>query len=430
MLWTDLDLTKFHARCRRRKRYRPLAEAGAGRLLRSPSLWEDLVKVLATTNISWSGTQAMTTRLVDAFGEQSPLGRSSFPRPESIARVTPDQLAERSGFGYRASSLRRIAELVSNDDLNLDAWEDPANSDRAIADQILSLPGVGPYAQACILALCGRFGQLPIDSVFRARHPDAEAALRHYRSWGALEISCLLVRTQVLEDDQQHHISDRHDYQCDRYAGPHVVVKAVVAGTHDEYVAGMGEGGCVAGRGAQRHRHDEHARIRAGAKGGVNCQRRHQDRGYVVVDKNGKERSQDQDDRQHDLPTGPAHQGPPSTWPGIRPAPVAVMASAIASMPPIKMIARQDTDVRASSIVTAPTKTIAPAAASATMATGAALVTIPITNRDQDCQRQRGPPAPEPHPGLLRNHDQVVGSPAQFVDGCGRSLDQQGVALL
>ena len=184
MLWTDLDLTEFHARCRRRKRYRPLADAGAGRLLRSPSLWEDLVKVLATTNISWSGTQAMTTRLVDAFGEQSPLGRSSFPRPESIARVTADQLAERSGFGYRAGSLRRIAELVSNDDLDLDAWEDPANSDRAIADQILSLPGVGPYAQACILALCGRFGQLPIDSVFRARHPDAEAALRHYRSWG------------------------------------------------------------------------------------------------------------------------------------------------------------------------------------------------------------------------------------------------------
>ena len=48
MLWTDLDLAEFHARCRRQKRYREVAAAGDGRLLRSPSPWEDLVKVLAS----------------------------------------------------------------------------------------------------------------------------------------------------------------------------------------------------------------------------------------------------------------------------------------------------------------------------------------------------------------------------------------------
>ena len=184
MLWTDLDLAEFHVRCRRQKRYRAVADNGDGRLLRSPTLWEDLVKVLATTNISWSGTRAMTERLVGALGEPAPLGRTAFPGPEAVARISADDLAAQSGFGYRAGSLRRIAQLVVEGRLDPDSWERPDRSDRAVAREILGLPGIGPYAQACIMALCGRFGHLPIDSVFRARHPDTEVALRHYRSWG------------------------------------------------------------------------------------------------------------------------------------------------------------------------------------------------------------------------------------------------------
>ncbi len=184
MLWTDLDLGEFHARCRRQKRYRAVAESGDGRLLRSPTLWEDLVKVLATTNISWSGTRTMTDRLVGALGEPAPLGRTAFPGPEAVARVSTDELADISGFGYRARSLRRIAQLIVDGRLDPESWERPERSDRVVANEILGLPGIGPYAQACIMALCGRFGRLPIDSVFRSRHPDAEVALRHYRYWG------------------------------------------------------------------------------------------------------------------------------------------------------------------------------------------------------------------------------------------------------
>lgn len=184
MIWADLDLSEFHARCRRQRRYRGVAENGEGRLLRSPTLWEDLVKVLATTNISWSGTRAMTSRLVGALGEPAPLGRTAFPGPEAVARVSADELAAESGFGYRAGSLRRIAQLIAEGRLDPDSWERSDRSDRAVSAEILGLPGVGPYALACIMALCGRFGHLPIDSVFRSRHPDSEAALRHYRPWG------------------------------------------------------------------------------------------------------------------------------------------------------------------------------------------------------------------------------------------------------
>ena len=184
MLWDGLELGEFHDRCRRQKRYRHVAESGQGRLLRSPTLWEDLVKVLATTNVSWSGTKAMTTRLVDALGEPAPLGRTAFPGPAAVAGKGRAELAEMSGFGYRSASLLKIARLIVEGKLDPDSWENPDRGDEEVASEILGLPGIGPYGQACIMALCGRFGHLPIDSVFRARHPDTDAALRRYRNWG------------------------------------------------------------------------------------------------------------------------------------------------------------------------------------------------------------------------------------------------------
>ena len=44
------------------------APAGIGRLLRSPTVFEDLVKVICTTNVQWGGTKRMVRELVDAFG--------------------------------------------------------------------------------------------------------------------------------------------------------------------------------------------------------------------------------------------------------------------------------------------------------------------------------------------------------------------------
>ena len=59
----DEDLTDFHARCRQLDLLRPVAEVGAGRLLRSPDLWEDAVKGICTTNVTWQRTQSMVAAL-------------------------------------------------------------------------------------------------------------------------------------------------------------------------------------------------------------------------------------------------------------------------------------------------------------------------------------------------------------------------------
>ncbi len=41
-------------------------------MLRSPSVFEDVVKTICTTNTAWSGTRKMTAALVDNLGVEAP----------------------------------------------------------------------------------------------------------------------------------------------------------------------------------------------------------------------------------------------------------------------------------------------------------------------------------------------------------------------
>ena len=54
---------------------------GAGPFLRGATVFEDAVKMLATTNCSWSLTRQMITRLVQELGETSLSGSRAFPTP-------------------------------------------------------------------------------------------------------------------------------------------------------------------------------------------------------------------------------------------------------------------------------------------------------------------------------------------------------------
>ena len=67
------------------------AAAGAGRLIRSPTVFEEVVKTICTTNCAWSATVRMVGALVEHLGEAAPgapadgpLGRA-FPTPVAMA---------------------------------------------------------------------------------------------------------------------------------------------------------------------------------------------------------------------------------------------------------------------------------------------------------------------------------------------------------
>lgn len=160
------DLAPFHDICaaRRHEGFGWIAERGAGRILRAPTLFEDAVKVLCTTNCSWSLTRLMVARMVAAFGRNG-----AFPDATFLAALPERRLREELKLGYRAPYLRAFALRVAAGELELSSWEDGALSDGEVMERIRAEKGFGPYAAETLLRLLGRHSRLGLDSWSRKK---------------------------------------------------------------------------------------------------------------------------------------------------------------------------------------------------------------------------------------------------------------------
>jgi 3-methyladenine DNA glycosylase/8-oxoguanine DNA glycosylase len=195
MFRLDEDFTEFYALCAARGERWASADVGLGRLLRSPTLFEDVIKTIATTNTQWGGTKRMIAALVGALGEPLPADptRRAFPTPEAVAAAPPETFTEVARFGYRGPYVQYLAWRVASGELDLEGL---LHSDRPTADikrELLGIKGVGPYAAATLLMLIGRYDELGYDTVFRdfvsARYfngerPPPKEMLAVYDDWG------------------------------------------------------------------------------------------------------------------------------------------------------------------------------------------------------------------------------------------------------
>src|SRR5919198_596737 len=94
----------------------PLVGAGGEPVdFRSPTVFEDVVKTICTTNCAWSATERMVGALVEHLGEPAPgapptgpYGRA-FPTPEAMADADEAFYREVVRAGYRGAYLRALA---------------------------------------------------------------------------------------------------------------------------------------------------------------------------------------------------------------------------------------------------------------------------------------------------------------------------------
>ena len=134
------------------------AATGAGRLLASPTVFEDVVKTICTTNCSWSATVRMVAALAD-------LGEGALPTVELLAQTPERWFADVARMGYRGPYIRAIAREVADGRLDLENLRPVFGArDEVVESVLLELPGVGPYAAAHIMQLLGRHRQLILDS--------------------------------------------------------------------------------------------------------------------------------------------------------------------------------------------------------------------------------------------------------------------------
>ncbi|MEK6274117.1 MAG: Fe-S cluster assembly protein HesB [Actinomycetota bacterium] len=153
------------------------AVAGAGRMIRSPTVFEEVVKTICTTNCAWSATVRMVSALVEHLGEpgysaEGPYGRA-FPTAEAMATADLAFYRDVVRAGYRGQYLRSLAESVASGELDLEALGRASAEqlpDDELAAQLLALPGVGPYAAAHVMMLLGRYTPLILDSWTRPKY--------------------------------------------------------------------------------------------------------------------------------------------------------------------------------------------------------------------------------------------------------------------
>ena len=160
MLRLDDDLSRFYALCKKEPMLRHIPKAGGGRLLRSASIWEDVVKVITTTNTAWSGTIRMCRNLVEHWGP-------TFPSAETLADVTIESLTEKGGLGYRAAYIHQLAQAVASGQLDLEGLRESNMETPELYKFLRQLKGIGDYAAATLLMLLGHYNTVPVDSIAR-----------------------------------------------------------------------------------------------------------------------------------------------------------------------------------------------------------------------------------------------------------------------
>ena len=169
ILRLDDDLSPFYQATGTVPEFAWIGKQGAGRMLRSPTVFEDLVKMICTTNCSWSLTEKMVTGLVESLGRESDDGRKTFPTAQAMAAMPVKFYVDQVRSGYRAPYLKELADRVASGELDVESWLTSELSTPDLVKQIKGVKGAGNYAAENLLKLLGRYDGLALDSWTRAK---------------------------------------------------------------------------------------------------------------------------------------------------------------------------------------------------------------------------------------------------------------------
>jgi len=169
MFRLDDDMNSFYGDLAAEPEFSWIAVEGAGRLLRSPTVFEDLVKMMCTTNCSWALTEKMVGGLVNELGRESDDGRKSFPPASAMAEKNEKFYRDTIRAGYRAPYLVELSQRVASGELDVESWLKLDLPHEQSMKELKRVKGVGNYAAENLLKLLGRYDGLALDSWTRAQ---------------------------------------------------------------------------------------------------------------------------------------------------------------------------------------------------------------------------------------------------------------------
>lgn len=169
LLRLDDDIDGLYESVNGHERLNWVVKKRAGRMLRSPTVFEDLVKTICTTNCSWGLTKSMVKNLVEKLGEPTKNAKRAFPTPEAMAGVSADFYRNEIRAGYRSPYFVELAEAVAGGKLDPQEWLTSDLPTPELKKEMKKVKGVGDYAAENLLKLVGRYDGLALDSWLRSQ---------------------------------------------------------------------------------------------------------------------------------------------------------------------------------------------------------------------------------------------------------------------
>jgi 3-methyladenine DNA glycosylase/8-oxoguanine DNA glycosylase len=196
MLHLDEDLRGFYALARRRRDLAHVIEHGAGRIMRAPTLWEDVIKTVLGTNVLWSQAVAMINR-VASLGEPYPdePALTAWPSPGRVIRAGERHLRDVVRAGYRAPYIIELASEQKSGDIDFDAIEAQARHEDSadLYKRLIALKGIGKSSAHFLMNLLGHYDHIAVDSatyayakraLFRGKRPTEKQIRKRFAEFG------------------------------------------------------------------------------------------------------------------------------------------------------------------------------------------------------------------------------------------------------
>jgi N-glycosylase/DNA lyase len=202
ILRLDDNLREFYKLIKSEKQLAWISKQNAGRLLRSTTVFEDLVKTICTTNCSWALTKKMAMNLTQKLGQKTEDGKFAFPTVEAMASVSTEFYKNEIRAGYRSTYFAELAEKVVSGETNPESWLQKDLPTKELKREMKQIKGVGDYAAENLLKLVGHYDGLALDSWLRAQFykkhndgqicadKDIENFYERFGSWRGLAVWC------------------------------------------------------------------------------------------------------------------------------------------------------------------------------------------------------------------------------------------------
>lgn len=185
MFCLDQDFTGFYKMCRDEPALSFVYKKNCRGMLRSPSVFEDIIKTICTTNCDWRNTKNMCSALCS-------LDSGNFPTSKEILRYNDKKLSDIVPVGYRYRTILEVSLLWEDGKYDIEKWAKEKDYEK-IKGVLKKVWGIGDYCLNHILVLMGDYSFIPVDSevlrylkdvYFQGREVSVKESVKPFEKYG------------------------------------------------------------------------------------------------------------------------------------------------------------------------------------------------------------------------------------------------------